>query len=80
MRNCIETLQKSEGFERTLLALNTVKEKSEMEYVYMVYFPNPDDPQQMAYVLNAYTEKEDRKNRKRYILSATLVVKGTLTR
>ena len=60
MRNCIETLQKSEGFERTLLALNTVKEKSEMEYVYMVYFPNPDDPQQMAYVLNAYTEKEYR--------------------
>jgi len=60
MRNCIETLQKSEGFERTLLALNTVKEKSEMEYVYMVYFPNPDDPHQMAYVLNAYTEKEYR--------------------
>jgi len=58
MRNCIETLTKSAKFERVQTALNTVKEESEMEYIYMVYFPNPDNPQQMAYVLNAYTERE----------------------
>ncbi|NLB17548.1 MAG: SpoIIE family protein phosphatase [Syntrophomonadaceae bacterium] len=58
MRDSIVTLTKSEVFERAQIALNTVKEESEMEYVYMVYFPNPDDSRQMAYVLNAYTERE----------------------
>ncbi len=58
MRACIETLQKSESYEKTQIALNTVKEKSEMEYVYMIYFPNAADPRHMTYVLNAYTEKE----------------------
>ena len=48
----------SVGFEKAQTVLNTVKEESEMEYIYMVYFPNPDDPEQMAYVLNAYTERE----------------------
>ncbi|NLB18511.1 MAG: hypothetical protein GX825_07270, partial [Syntrophomonadaceae bacterium] len=58
MRDSIVTLTKSEVFERAQIALNTVKEESEMEYVYMVYFLNPGDPRQMAYVLNAYTERE----------------------
>jgi len=58
MRVCIETLQKSENYEETQIALNTVKEKTEMEYVYMIYFPDPEDPKHMAYVLNAYTEQE----------------------
>lgn len=60
MRACIDTLQESEGFKKTQMALNTVKEKSEMEYVYMVYFPSAEDPNLMAYVLNAYTEREFR--------------------
>ncbi|NLB17665.1 MAG: SpoIIE family protein phosphatase, partial [Syntrophomonadaceae bacterium] len=58
MHVCIDTLQKSDSYEETQNALNTVKEKTEMEYVYMIYFPNPEDSQHMAYVLNAYTEKE----------------------
>jgi len=58
MRKCIDTLTKSGDFERAQTALNTVKEETEMEYVYMVYFPDPEDSHQMAYALNAYTEKE----------------------
>lgn len=57
---CIDTLQKSERFEQTQLDLNTLKERSEMEYIYMVYFPDGNDPHHMAYILNAYTEKEFR--------------------
>ncbi|NLL20035.1 MAG: hypothetical protein GX262_13625, partial [Clostridia bacterium] len=60
IRACIDTLQKSEGFNQVQLDLNTVKEESEMEYVYMVYFPDRQDPSRMAYVLNAYTEREFR--------------------
>jgi serine phosphatase RsbU (regulator of sigma subunit) len=60
IRACIDTLQKSEGFNQVQLDLNTVKEESEMEYVYMVYFPDGQDPSRMAYVLNAYTEREFR--------------------
>lgn len=58
MRTCIDTLQKSDIYEQTQTDLNTVKEETEMEFIYMVYFPDPDDPYNMAYVLNAYTEKE----------------------
>lgn len=58
MRACIETRQKSARYKETLMALNTVKEKTEMQYVYMIYFPDAADPGRMAYVLNAYTEKE----------------------
>lgn len=58
MRACIESRQKSAGYERTQKALNIVKENSEMEFVYVVYFPDMEDPQQMAYALNAYTKKE----------------------
>ena len=60
LRACIDTLQKSERFEQTQLALNTLKERTEMEYIYMVYFPDDNDPHHMAYILNAYTEKEFR--------------------
>lgn len=60
MRICIDTLEKSDSFEKTQLALNTVKEKTEMEYVYIVYFPDAKEPNQMSYVINAYTEKEFR--------------------
>jgi serine phosphatase RsbU (regulator of sigma subunit) len=60
IRASIDTLQKSEGFNQLQLDLNTVKEESEMEYVYMVYFPDGQDPSRMAYVLNAYTEREFR--------------------
>lgn len=55
---CIETLQESESLRELQAALNTVKEKSEMEFIYMVYFPDGNDPSQMAYVLNAFTEQE----------------------
>ncbi|NLC77105.1 MAG: SpoIIE family protein phosphatase [Clostridia bacterium] len=60
IRACIDTLRKSEVFDQVQLDLNTVKEESEMEYVYMVYFPDPQDPSRMNYVLNAFTEREFR--------------------
>ena len=58
MRTCIDTLKKSENFAKTQNALNTIKRNAEVEYVYMVYFPNTQDPYHMGYVINAYTEKE----------------------
>lgn len=60
MQACIDTLHKSSHYERTQSALNAVKENTEMEFVYMVYFPDVKDPHHMSYVLNAYTEQEFR--------------------
>lgn len=58
LRACIDTLQESEGLKRLQLTLNTFKERSEMQFIYMVYFPDGNDPTRMNYVLNAFTEQE----------------------
>lgn len=58
IRTCIETLQESASLRELQQSLNTVKENSEMQFIYMVYFPDGNDPGQMAYVLNAFTEEE----------------------
>jgi len=58
MRTCINTLKKSENFQNTQKALNTIKKNAEVEFVYMVYFPKTQDPHHMSYVINAYTDKE----------------------
>jgi Serine phosphatase RsbU, regulator of sigma subunit len=58
IRSCIDTLHKSEDFQKMQNGLNTVKENAEVEFVYMVYFPNNQDHHHMGYVLNAYTKEE----------------------
>ncbi|HWQ70801.1 MAG TPA: SpoIIE family protein phosphatase [Desulfitobacteriaceae bacterium] len=58
IRSCINTLKKSEDFTKTQNSLNNVKTNAEVEYIYMVYFPDSQDARHMNYVINAYTEKE----------------------
>lgn len=60
MHSCIDTLKKSEDFTKTQNALNIVKTNAEVEYIYMVYFPDTQDSRRMNYVINAYTEREMR--------------------
>lgn len=58
IRTCIDTLQESESLKELQTVLNPMKEKTEMEFIYMVYFPDGNTPSQMSYVLNAFTEQE----------------------
>lgn len=58
IEECIRTLNTSEKYENARKELDRVKENSEISYIYAVYFPNLENPEQADFVMNGNTAAE----------------------
>lgn len=58
MEKCIVTKKKSEQYEKTQLALNNVKEQSQVEFIYVIKPLSASAVDNAMYVWNAVTEEE----------------------
>lgn len=56
--SAIQAKEMGEGYQKTREALNMLKEKSSVAYVYSVYFEDLKDPNSMCYVINGATPEE----------------------
>ena len=54
----IETGEKDEAFAALQAGLNNLKENSDAQYIYMFYYPNGTEADDLAYVINGYTQYE----------------------
>ncbi len=54
----IRTGKKDEAFDTLQLQLNNLKENSDAQYIYMLYYPNGVEDGTLAYVVNGYTQYE----------------------
>lgn len=58
IQNCIRTGAMSDTLKKGLEHMNTIKENSDISYMYMLYFPDQSAPDQMNYVLYANTQAD----------------------
>lgn len=58
LEHTIETGETDEAFETLQLQLNNLKEHSDAQYIYMLYYPNGVEEGELAYVMNGYTQYE----------------------
>ena len=58
IRNCIEKGEMSPKLKDALERMNTYKENSQVAYIYLVYYPDESDHENMRYVLYANTDKD----------------------
>lgn len=54
----IRTGEKDEAFAALQAGINNLKENSDAQYIYMFYYPNGTEADDLAYVINGYTEYE----------------------
>ena len=47
-----------EGYEKLRAKLNSIKDNSKIEYLYAIYFEDPDDIHSLCYAINAKTKAE----------------------
>lgn len=55
LEKTIETGETDGAFETLQLQLNNLKENSDAQYIYMLYYPNGVEDGELAYVMNGYT-------------------------
>ncbi len=58
LQQCIQTGTKNESFEKLQEEMNKIKENSDAQYIYMIYYPDGPQEGTIRYVMNAYTEEE----------------------
>ncbi len=58
LRHTIETGEEDQAFEELQEELNHIKENSDVQYVYMIYYPEGVAQGTVAYVMNGYTAQE----------------------
>lgn len=58
IKTCIKEQKESQTYERARAGLGTIKEDSEISYIYAVYFPDPMDASAMNFIMNGTTREE----------------------
>lgn len=58
IRACIEKGEMSPKMNDALAQMNTYKDQSQVSYIYLLYYPDASDPENMRYVLYANTDED----------------------
>lgn len=57
-KKCIDEGEVDDGFRRVQAGMNQIKENSDAQYIYMIYYPEEPGGETIRYVMNAYTQYE----------------------